>query len=146
MGTKFPLFNSISASRHDENRQPSLPPNARRCPVVQCPTWTLINVLIAVPTCPVVVANAAPRTFTLARALWLLVVPDWMNLIFGRVSLNVPVLWEVSRFVITVHVAVTSPPGIGLHVGSPVFGSKVQNVLEKTSGEILLVSTLSESV
>ena len=69
-----------------------------------------------------------------------------MNLKFGKVNVNVPVLWVVNRFVITVQVLVTSPPGIGLHVGSPVFGSKVQNILEKTSGESVLVSTLSESV
>jgi len=110
--------------------------------VVQCRFWTLITVLICLPTCPVTFANAAPRTFTFARAAWLSEVPLVMKIVFGEISLDAPLLWKVSRCGITFQVPVTTPPE-KLHV---VFGSEVKHPLEKTSGESVLVSTLSESV
>ena len=96
------------------------------------------------PTLPVEFGDAAPRIFTLARAAWLSEVPVKIDFIPRKVSVIVPVLWKVDRFVITVQVAVTTPPGDEVHVSIPVFGSKVQNWLKKPA--TVLVSTLSESV
>src|SRR2546422_4009302 len=64
-------------------------------------------------------ANAAPRIFTLARAAWASLVPALVSIIFGEMALNVPAFLKVSRFLITVQVPVTTPPGEELHVNTP---------------------------
>src|SRR5262249_46565635 len=100
--------------------------------------------LICLPTCPITLVNATPRTFTFPRAAWLSKVPFATKIAFGRSCLDAPLLWVLSRFGITVQEPVTTPPEIGLHVGKPAIGSKVQNWLKKPAN--VLVSTLSEAV
>lgn len=67
-----------------------------------------------------------------------------MKIEAGEVKLFVPLNWDFSRGVITVHLPVTTPPGTELHMNTFVFRSKVQNSLEKPA--TVLVSRLSEAV